>query len=137
MNVGNNAAANRTRQNKVVYLNRNFLLASGIQAFYTHTSRSGACSCVPQRLDHVSLVRAARAADALIVLSFRPGQFDGPSSTRSGSSQDRRHPRLPDSIRSAVCEAFLRLGHMVVNPSLDRCVHVRSYRAEGNLNRKK
>jgi hypothetical protein len=30
MNVGNNTAANRTRQNKVVYLNRNFLLASGI-----------------------------------------------------------------------------------------------------------
>ena len=29
-NGGNNAAANRTRQNKVVYLNRNFILASGI-----------------------------------------------------------------------------------------------------------
>jgi|HubBroStandDraft_4_1064222.scaffolds.fasta_scaffold31478_2 hypothetical protein len=30
MNVGNNAAANLMRQDKVVYLNRNFLLASGI-----------------------------------------------------------------------------------------------------------
>jgi len=64
-----------------------------------------------QQIDHVSLVSAARAPDALIVLGFRPGQFHGPSSTRSGSSQDRRHPRLPDPIRSAVCKAFLRLGH--------------------------
>jgi hypothetical protein len=30
MNGGNNATANRTRQKKVVYLNRNFLLAFGI-----------------------------------------------------------------------------------------------------------
>jgi hypothetical protein len=40
MNGGINAAANRTRQNKVVYLNRNFLLPPEYQVFYTGTCRS-------------------------------------------------------------------------------------------------
>jgi hypothetical protein len=43
MNGGSNATANRTRQNKVVYLNRNFVWPPEHQVFYTHTGRSGEC----------------------------------------------------------------------------------------------
>src|ERR1700722_3459940 len=43
MNGGSNATANRTRQNKVEYLNRNSFWPPEYQVFYTHTGRSGAC----------------------------------------------------------------------------------------------